>query len=395
MNMTELIFDRSPADTAALEALFEKAKAGTLTEEEKTVLASPAHKGAYNYTDLNRVNSAMAYLVQELEGRGYIVHGYRADSTVWSQNSLPNRQQMRQYLDNVAAIRAALAVLPSTPAVPGDMEALTAAEANAIEKVLADVESIINAMQRVSLRSGYMVYSAFGLYFSKLDVITPPRLPDGYIRLDYIESSGTQYIDTLFIPDSNTKVVMDAQMIGFNSEEDSQAFYGVRTNNREGWYALYYNTAGKRYTLGYGSLPINYVTDFITDRVIVTADKNVATIGDRVRIERKAEEFTAAYNLHLFAMKQPSKVFIESVMRLYSCQIYDDGVLVRDYVPCVNESGEVGLYDLVSKAFYGNAGTGEFVAGYLEPISENALMSADGYVLTDVNGVYLIPKEDE
>ena len=47
-------------------------------------------------------------------------------------------------------------------------------------------------------------------------------------------------------------------------------------------------------------------------------------------------------------------------MNLYSCQIYDNGTLVRDFVPCINGSGEVGLYDLVGKQFYGNAGTGVF-----------------------------------
>lgn len=48
---------------------------------------------------------------------------------------------------------------------------------------------------------------------------------------------------------------------------------------------------------------------------------------------------------------------------IYSCQIYDNGTLVRDYVPCINPSGEVGLYDLVGGKFYGNAGSGVFVTG--------------------------------
>ncbi|MBQ4353596.1 MAG: discoidin domain-containing protein [Clostridia bacterium] len=55
-------------------------------------------------------------------------------------------------------------------------------------------------------------------------------------------------------------------------------------------------------------------------------------------------------------------------MRMYSCQIYDNGTLVRDFVPCVDYSGEVGMYDLVSAVFYGSSGTGAFTAG--SPSSE-------------------------
>ena len=46
--------------------------------------------------------------------------------------------------------------------------------------------------------------------------------------------------------------------------------------------------------------------------------------------------------------------------KLYVCQIYDNGTLVRDFLPCINPNGAVGLYDLVGRQFYGNAGTGAF-----------------------------------
>lgn len=50
-------------------------------------------------------------------------------------------------------------------------------------------------------------------------------------------------------------------------------------------------------------------------------------------------------------------------IRIYSCQLYENGTLVRDYVPCVSPSGKVGLYDKVTKRFFGNSGTGSLVAG--------------------------------
>lgn len=40
---------------------------------------------------------------------------------------------------------------------------------------------------------------------------------------------------------------------------------------------------------------------------------------------------------------------------IHSCQMYDNGTLVRDFVPAKDSSGEVGLYDRVNKVFYTNS----------------------------------------
>ena len=161
-----LITDRSAADTAVLEALFAKAKAGNITDEEWAILANPANKGAYNYTDLNRVTTALEYLRGVLEEYGYMADGYVSLARVWNEGNKPTPSQMRQYLANVAAIRNTLAVLSTTPVAPSDMDDdLTVAEANAIEKILVDVETVIKALERVFLYSGQpLFFSGFAIY---------------------------------------------------------------------------------------------------------------------------------------------------------------------------------------------------------------------------------------
>ena len=47
--------------------------------------------------------------------------------------------------------------------------------------------------------------------------------------------------------------------------------------------------------------------------------------------------------------------------RVKSYKLYNGATLVRDLVPCINASGEIGMYDIVNQKFYGNAGTGSFV----------------------------------
>ena len=45
--------------------------------------------------------------------------------------------------------------------------------------------------------------------------------------------------------------------------------------------------------------------------------------------------------------------------KMYYCKIYDNDVLVRDFIPAVRDSdGKAGLYDLVTNQFYTNVGTG-------------------------------------
>jgi hypothetical protein len=51
--------------------------------------------------------------------------------------------------------------------------------------------------------------------------------------------------------------------------------------------------------------------------------------------------------------------------KLYSCKIYDNNVLVRDYIPAINEYNMPGLYDAVEDKFYIAANSVPVDAGYI------------------------------
>ena len=109
-------------------------------------------RGAYNAADLNRVEAAVDYIAGRLNGAGYdIALTVKQD---WTEDGVPTAAQMARYLANVAALRAALAVPPSTPAVPADMAALTFQEANDIEQILLDINTLINNMAAAWVYSG-------------------------------------------------------------------------------------------------------------------------------------------------------------------------------------------------------------------------------------------------
>jgi hypothetical protein len=67
--------------------------------------------------------------------------------------------------------------------------------------------------------------------------------------------------------------------------------------------------------------------------------------------------------LTIFAVNSNNSVNAEKAkIRVYSCQIYDNGTLIRNYIP-VLYYGTPCLYDKVNKKYYYNAGTDEFLFG--------------------------------
>jgi hypothetical protein len=145
-----LITDRTAADVERYLTLRNKGFAN-LTAAEKTEWLSNM-KGAYNYTDLNRVEEAVQYLADKLRERGYRVD--IGDIKTWTMNSLPTMADMNRYLNNVKVIRNAFATLSTTPQVPSSIAGLTYKEANDIEQIIFDVNKLLDNMMSVWFFSG-------------------------------------------------------------------------------------------------------------------------------------------------------------------------------------------------------------------------------------------------
>lgn len=139
-----------------------------ITDRTHLDVALGTKKGYYNYDDLNRVSSAMDYLASELSRYGHAVPGY-SKGPVWTELDEPNQQQMNQYLASAAAIRSAITALKTTPEVPGSMNNFTYDDANNLEKILVDIENLLDSITRVFIRSGgHLSISGVGYYFPEL-----------------------------------------------------------------------------------------------------------------------------------------------------------------------------------------------------------------------------------
>ena len=133
-----LVTDRTRDDVNRVAALvkkgWEKMTAAERSEWERGM------KGAYNYTDLNRVQSAVRFLRDRLAGAGYPVT--ISDHKTWMKGDTPTRTDMENYLADVRAIRNVFALPATTPQVPNTMARLNHLGANHIEQILADVDRL-------------------------------------------------------------------------------------------------------------------------------------------------------------------------------------------------------------------------------------------------------------
>lgn len=142
-NIFPLIIDREQGDVNRVKELAAKGWDGMTADEKHEWLG--VMKGAYNADDLNRVGWATEYIAAQLAQYEQPVSV--APKTDWTMQDIPTWGTMQEYRNNVRRIRNKLPVFPDTPTVPGNgLSKLTYTQANDIEKVLFDVETILRAI---------------------------------------------------------------------------------------------------------------------------------------------------------------------------------------------------------------------------------------------------------
>jgi len=186
-------------------------------------------------------------------------------------------------------------------------------------------------------------------------------LPSGYTRLSYIESTGTQYLDTGFNPNQDTRVVMDCD---FPNTSTTCWIFGARTSTNVNFSMLFVNS---KIRTDYNVAHEIYVTS--TSATHIDKNKDVTTVNKTDTVTdgtyTSANTFSSPYSIYLFSTNDAGTAKTCSSGKIKNCKIYDNGTLVRNFVPCVNSSGTVGMYDTVGKTFYSSASSTAFNAGYI------------------------------
>lgn len=182
-------------------------------------------------------------------------------------------------------------------------------------------------------------------------------LPADYTQLEYIQSSGTQYIDTGFKPNQDTRLsaTVDFALSG------TTWLYGARQSAGSNSLGLL-SSSGVAYRFDYAS-SMKELTIKPTGKFVINSDKNKFYIDDKLAASATYTTFISPVNMYIFNNNNNGALGTGASAKLYDCSIYDNGTLIRNFIPCKNASGTVGLYDSINDVFYQNAGSGSFTAG--------------------------------
>lgn len=189
-------------------------------------------------------------------------------------------------------------------------------------------------------------------------VTSSSRLPEGYTEVQYIQSVGAQWINTGFKPNQNTRVALT---VDAKPSTAGEWLFGARNGNTDRTFGLL--SFNSRYRSDYNNSTDEYSTVTPSGKFEVDKDKNVTKFNGTVGVTAKFGSFQCTYPMFLFANNNAGTAAGFGSFKLYGGKLFDNGNLIRDFVPCIDPTGAVGLYDLVDGKFYGNAGTGSFTAG--------------------------------
>ena len=220
--------------------------------------------------------------------------------------------------------------------------------------------------------------NAVGLYDELNDVFYPSNGTEGFIAgpakgdytfLEYIESTGTQYIDTGISGNAQTNDIRIESDVMWTNNINDNYLLAVRLSSGDSRRYLIGAYTGKwAYSTGVirTASDITLNSRYHVESQILSGNCYLEVDNERL-IELTGEVTTTAnYNLTAFALNRYGTIDGYASGRIYYLVIYKASTneLLRYFMPAMrNSDGAIGLYDKVNDVFYTNQGTGEFIAG--------------------------------
>lgn len=195
---------------------------------------------------------------------------------------------------------------------------------------------------------------------------TDSELPQDYTKVEYLHSSGTQWIDMGIAPDQNTKIILKVLATNLNGGAGVSLVGSRSSNNSSDQFFTYisadqgllFRVDGKEAPAAFTDFKANMLYTITLSTSIFFVDKN----GIRVHTMylSSSSDFTSTVTMALFRSKPFSMGFIGNI---YACKHYNNDHLIQHFVPCLDSDGVPCMYDLVSKTTFYNQGTGSFTWG--------------------------------
>lgn len=189
-------------------------------------------------------------------------------------------------------------------------------------------------------------------------------LPIEYEKVPYLQVSGTQFINTGFIPTTSFKHILTFEITsnansnkyicGTGVNEGRSGNLRISSNTLNG---LYIGTSSAVSIINNQTLSLN--TKYIIIMDLYQNNTNTVQLNGTDIANTSTSTVSSTQQLQLFAL---TSSYFPTGVRIYSSLIRQDGHLVYYLIPARRKSDQVlGMYDLIQDRFLTNAGRGEFI----------------------------------
>ena len=199
-------------------------------------------------------------------------------------------------------------------------------------------------------------------------------LPLGYTAVEYIEGTGTQWIDTDIGSDENTGMYLEAaltEVLQNPPDNSGKNFLGVVGNNFLIGYQNNNDSQNFRFSRKKGiGITLEYDFDTPLDTNKHTFQNNYLNnhkfVVDEESVDAPDAEFKNTRGMAIFRTVTGTTGYYNAPIKakIYRLKISQDIDIIADVYPAKRDSdGVVGMYDIISNTFFTNSGTGSFIAG--------------------------------
>lgn len=200
-------------------------------------------------------------------------------------------------------------------------------------------------------------------------------LTNTYTELEYLESTGTQYIDTGIKLTNNHSVEIDYQLT--SSTQKRAGIFGNLMSDMSGRYGTILSPSNAYLEYGYGAGNVYYQVGLPdVNRHTFKQEKNKVYV-DNSLIYTFAEA-VFSINKSAFLCNFDFTNYVPAKAKYFSSKWWDGDVLVRDFIPVLDGNNVPCMFDKVSQTFFYNAGTGDFLYKVKETPTETISITYNG-----------------
>ncbi len=174
-----------------------------------------------------------------------------------------------------------------------------------------------------------------------------------FIELEYIQGTGTQYIDTGYTPNHNTKV--EITLSDVTASTGNSTIFGETWGNNRFLLTTYDNQFRYFYGTEFGISDITTKTTLSFYRRVITKDGTILNNDDAIN---NSVSFTN--QLRIFDSTSGGNIV---GFKLYRFKIYENNTIIKDYIPAKDDNNIICLYDSVSGTYTYASGYGTLVGG--------------------------------